>query len=538
MFFLIGAWRSSLAQPAMAWDQSYGGSLNDELTTIVATADGGYLLGGHSESNANGTKTAPFRGSFDYWVVKTNAQGVQQWDSTYGGINQDELTAMLTTSDGGYLLGGNSFSEADGNKTAPGRGGSDYWIAKINSQGEVQWDRSYGGNGGDQVATMIATADGGYLLGGTSASEVGGNKTAPYRGNFDYWVVKLNSQGEVQWDRSYGGTGYDEMATMISTADGGYLLGGISFSGADGNKTSTNIGDFDYWVVKISSQGEAQWDRSYGGTGFDDLDEIFATADGNYLLGGTSISGVNGNKTAPFRGGFGDYWVVKINTQGVSQWDRSYGGTDSDGLNTMFATSDGGYLLGGISRSEDGNKTAPRRGDLFGDYWLVRLEGCGATVSITAAGGVLSSSQTNGNQWLNSSKAEIAGATAQAYTPTFNGTYYVRYTNATSGCAVLSPGITVTNLTDPTARTASLAAGGIQLYPNPSQGQLNVALATPGSYSLQLTDLQGRVVYTTQLSGSATGTTTTLQLPSLPAGLYAVQISGANGTHSGKLSVQ
>ncbi|MFN8922105.1 MAG: T9SS type A sorting domain-containing protein, partial [Sphingobacteriia bacterium] len=136
-------------------------------------------------------------------------------------------------------------------------------------------------------------------------------------------------------------------------------------------------------------------------------------------------------------------------------------------------------------------------------------------------------------QWLDANLEAIANATGVTFTPTANGTYYVSYRDA-NGDYQVSNAISFVAAT--TARTASLAAGGIQLYPNPSQGQLNVVLATPGSYSLQLTDLQGRVVYTTALS--ATGTTTSLQLPSLPVGLYSVQIGGASGTYSGKLSVQ
>ncbi|MFO0486033.1 MAG: T9SS type A sorting domain-containing protein, partial [Sphingobacteriia bacterium] len=159
-----------------------------------------------------------------------------------------------------------------------------------------------------------------------------------------------------------------------------------------------------------------------------------------------------------------------------------------------------------------------------------------AAPTISLSSGALRSSQPTGNQWLNVSRQPIDGATGQAYTPTATGTYYVRYTDAATGCTATSTGFFYGVAT--TSRTASLAAGGIQLYPNPTSGTLNVAVASPGSYRLQLSDLQGRVVYTTQLSGSASGTTTSLQLPSLPAGLYSVQIAGATGTYSGKLSVQ
>ncbi|MFO0399157.1 MAG: T9SS C-terminal target domain-containing protein, partial [Sphingobacteriia bacterium] len=203
--------RAAPRGPRILWDRTYGGSNHEDLTEILPTADGGYLLGGRSASGMNGNKTAPRRGDYDYWVVKIDAQGAVEWDRTYGGSynldnpvlyfsQADLLTSLVSTADGGYLLGGKSMSPANtGNKTAPNRGSFDYWVVKIDAQGAVQWDSTYGGSSDDEPTALVATANGGYLLGGTSGSEANtGNKTAPKRGSDDYWLVQINGDGVLQ----------------------------------------------------------------------------------------------------------------------------------------------------------------------------------------------------------------------------------------------------------------------------------------------------------------------------------------------------
>jgi hypothetical protein len=244
-----------MSPPDIEWDNTIGGSGFDVLLSVLQTSDGGYLLGGYSDSGANGDKTENSQGGNDYWVVKLDASGAVQWDNTIGGSGNDILFSVLQTSDGGYLLGGRSTSPAGGDKTENSLGNFDYWVVKLDGSGGVQWDHTIGGSGDDLLFSVIQTSDGGYLLGGYSDSDANGDKTENSQGGSDYWVVKLDGSGAVQWDNTIGGSDVDELYSVIQTSDGGYLLGGYSDSGANGDKTESSQGETDYWVVKLDGSG-------------------------------------------------------------------------------------------------------------------------------------------------------------------------------------------------------------------------------------------------------------------------------------------
>ena len=182
------------AQPTKQWDKTFGGSGNDVLSITLPTADGGYLLCGVSYSSAGGDKTQPNWGEGDYWIVKIGKDGIKQWDKTFGGKYVESLGAVVSTPDGGYLIGGYSNSYSGGDLTDPGKSVpriSDFWLVKVNANGAKQWDKMYGGLSNEYLFTLVTTSDKGYLLGGTSASNIGVDKTQPSQGNNDYWIVKL-----------------------------------------------------------------------------------------------------------------------------------------------------------------------------------------------------------------------------------------------------------------------------------------------------------------------------------------------------------
>ena len=424
------------------WDKRFGGSNDEYLNLMTPTADGGYLLGGESVSGADGDKTEASRGNYDCWVVKIDANGSKQWDKRFGGSSDDILRAITPTADGGYLLGATSASGADGDKTEAGRGNWDYWVVKIDANGTKQWDKRFGGSSADYLNAMTPTADGGYLLGGESFSGAGDDKSEVSRGDFDYWVVKIAADGSKQWDKRFGGSSYDEIRSMTPTADGGYLLAGYSFSQAGGDKTEANRGIIDYWVVKIAANGSKQWDKRFGGSSDDVLRSMTPTADGGYLLGGVSFSGADGDKTEASRGGY-DYWVVKIDGNGSKQWDKRFGGTTDDYLYALTPTADGGYLLGGYSYSgADGDKTEASRGNA--DYWVVKI-GC-PSVSLNFApiclqGNPLNLSVSGGDLYAwkgpNGFKSNSATPTKAKTVAKDEGIYSVTATGNT-GCTVTS----------------------------------------------------------------------------------------------------
>ncbi|TAL05638.1 MAG: T9SS C-terminal target domain-containing protein [Verrucomicrobia bacterium] len=366
------------APPEILWQKSFGGSGDDTLIVVKPTSDGGYVLGGYSKSGVSGNKTNAGFGDYDYWVVKVDAGGNKQWDKCFGGTSEDKLYCLQPTGDGGYLLGGYSESEVSGNKTSAHYGFRDFWVVKVDADGNHQWDNSFGGSGdnfsADLLYSLQPTSDGGFLLGGISESDVSGNKASTNWGSWDYWLVKIDTNGVKQWDKSFGGTGSDYLHALQPTADGGFILAGESPPGISGNKTNAGFGAswWDYWLVKVDANGDKLWEQTFGGTRYDYLYAVQATSDGGYILGGTSDSIVSGNKTNSGSGS-ADYWLVKTDVDGNKQWDRSFGGSSDEELYSVQQTSDGGYLLGGNSWSgASGNKSNVSFGS--DDYWLVKAD--------------------------------------------------------------------------------------------------------------------------------------------------------------------
>ncbi|MBL4754797.1 MAG: T9SS type A sorting domain-containing protein [Flavobacteriales bacterium] len=236
---------------AVQWENTIGGDWFDELHSIQQTSDGGYILGGFSNSNLAGDKTEINLGNDDYWVVKLDTAGMIQWQNTIGGVSEDELHSIQQTSDGGYILGGYSFSNISGDKTENSQGSADYWVLKLDTSGAIQWQNSIGGSSGDVLESIEQTNDGGYIMGGISSSNISGDKTENSRGFNDYWVVQLDSAGTVQWEKTIGASSDDFFRAIQQTGDGGYIMGGLSGSNISGDKTENSQGGSDYWVVKL-----------------------------------------------------------------------------------------------------------------------------------------------------------------------------------------------------------------------------------------------------------------------------------------------
>ena len=364
------------AQPPFEWQKTIGGTSSDILYSVQQTGDGGYILGGHSSSNISGNKTENSQGNSDYWVLKLDGSGAIQWQNTIGGSDSDYLRSIQQTSDGGYVLGGGSWSNISGDKTENKVGNEDYWVVKLDSLGAIQWQNTIGGTQYDYLYSIQQTADGGYILGGYSDSPISGDKTDSSQGGKDYWVVKLNTSGVIQWQNTIGGSANDLLRSIQQTNDGGYILGGFSQSNISGDKTENSQGIDDYWVVKLDSLGSIQWQNTIGGSAYDALYSIQQTSDNGYVLGGRSQSNISGDKTENSQGM--DYWVVKLDTSGVIQWQNTIGGSSHDYLESIRQTGDGGYILGGYSQSDSsGDKTENAYSSNNFDYWIIKLDSVG-----------------------------------------------------------------------------------------------------------------------------------------------------------------
>ncbi len=362
------------------WQNTIGGNVGEELYSIQQTTDGGYILGGQSSSNISGDKTENCFGSSDYWIVKTDGVGNILWQNTIGGNNSDVLKSIQPTSDGGYILGGWSQSGVSGNKTEICIGDKDYWLVKTDSLGNIQWQNTIGGGNSDELNSIHQTTDGGYILGGSSESDISGDKTENRIGiaGYDYWIVKTDALGNIQWQNTIGGWYIDELNSVQQTLDGGYILGGFSNSDIGGDKTENSIAGYrDYWIVKTDSLGNIQWQNTIGGSLDDYLESIKQTTDGGYILAGHSWSNISGDKNENCFGIF-DYWIVKTDATGNIQWQNTIGGSLQDWLSCIEQTIDGGYILAGMSSSNISGSKAENCFGSLNDYWIIKTSSVGA----------------------------------------------------------------------------------------------------------------------------------------------------------------
>jgi len=361
------------------WQNTIGGLGGDDLRSIQQTSDGGYILGGTSDSDISGDKTENSNGSYDYWIIKTDSYGAIQWQNTIGGDGPDFLYKVSQTTDGGFILAGNSSSNISGDKTESTKGGYDYWIVKTDATGNIQWQNDIGGGGDELLYCIQQTIDGGFVLGGGSTSNISGDKIENSLGWLDYWIVKTDSSGMIQWQNTIGGSLEDYLESVSQTIDGGYILGGYSISDSSGDKTENNNGMLDMWIVKTDSSGVIQWENTIGGSLSDYLSSIMQTLDGGYIIGGGSESNISGDKTENCMGG-NDFWVIKTDSSGTIQWQNTIGGNNYDDLLSTSQTSDGGYILGGFSNTTiSGDKTEDCNGEQ--DYWIVKLSDVQTSVS-------------------------------------------------------------------------------------------------------------------------------------------------------------
>jgi predicted secreted protein len=309
------------------WNKTYGGTNDDHASALVQTSDGGYALAGYTNSFG--------AGGYDFWLVKTDASGTMQWNITYGGTNEDLALALVQTSGGGYALAGSTRSFGVSN--------ADAWLVKTDEFGNMQWNKTYGGANYEFFDTIVQTGDGGYALAGyTNSFGAGG---------YDFWLVKTDASGNAQWNKTYGGTSDDSATSVVQTADGGYALAGST--------SSFGAGGYDFWLVKTDASGNAQWNKTYGGTSDDMAFAFVQTSDGGYALAGYTKS---------FGAGSHDFWLVKTDSAGNAQWNKTYGGTSMDYATALVKTVDGGYALAGYTTS-------------FGvgpnDFWLVKTDASG-----------------------------------------------------------------------------------------------------------------------------------------------------------------
>lgn len=482
-----------VAQPGIEWQKSLGGSFSDEASEIIQTTDGGFILVGFSKSD-DGNVTNN-QGDSDYWVVKLNSSGAIDWQKSYGGSAEDVAYSIKQTTDGGYIIVGNSKSN-DGDVTG-NHGESDYWVIKLSSTGDLTWQKSFGGAADDIAQSVQQTAEGGYVIAGHSKSndgDVSGN-----HGESDYWIVKLTSTGDLTWQKSYGGTSFDLTEAIQQTTDGGYIVAGFTRS-VDGD-VSNNNGNYDYWVLKIDSSGTITWEKSFGGTSFDYGTAVKQTSDGGFIVAGLTLS-VDGDVTGNH--GNADYWVLKLDSAGLLTWQKTLGGSELDYAYSIDQTNDGGYVVTGYSYSNNYDVSG-NHGLL--DYWMVRLYDTGSIEWQKCLGG---------------SDDDLAFGVQE----TTDGGYIVAgYSNSNDGNVTGNHGETdfwAVKLESENIGVNEISVSDLlSIYPNPASIEINVNVSNTLSNAVYVIfDLSGKAV----LNGILNETNSQVDLTRLSPGMYDIQI--------------
>ncbi len=342
------------------WQKTYGGS-NYERSNSLALCEAGYLVAGLTFST-DGDAPAT-HGVGDGFVLKVDEAGNLIDQKTFGGSDHDEIVKIIPDGNGNYILVGLTYSTNEDLNTS--HGGGDLWVIKINAQLDIMWQKTLGGSSSDAAISAVVSKDGGYLITGSTSSNDGDVKYN--HGGADFWVVKLSTNGKLVWEKTYGGTGFDLPNTITSSVDGGALITGLTTS-FDGDVTVRKGGFVDGWMIKIDRDGDVKWDKTVGGTGFEQCLFSIPTHNGDFLIGGSTTS-----NDGDFTGNHGevDGWVMRLDKQGKEKWTKVTGGSAWDFLYSACAGTDGNYIIAGTSDSNDGDVSGNHGST---DTWLFTLK--------------------------------------------------------------------------------------------------------------------------------------------------------------------
>ncbi len=491
---------TNVAQQAFTvqWDTNFGSSEEDNGFAVAASVDGGYAIAGAVNAN-DGTVTTWHQGydNFghplpDLYVVKVDAEGVMQWQTALGTSGPDEALAITATTDGGFAVAG--FSNGD------------FWIIKLDSNGSLQWENLFGGTLSEFAYTIIQTSDGGYAVGGASSSS-NGDVTSNY-GWQDYWLLKLDATGNLQWEQSYGGSSTDECYSVIQTSDGGYALAG-SANSADHDITASR-GATDYWFVKTDSEGNLQWQKSFGGTGADYARSVIQTLDGGYIIAGSTASNdgdVTGWHENTGDGQYFDYWVIKISSSGDLQWQKALGGTGSDEAWAVVEAPDGGSIVVGRAGTNNGDVVAPGGGYC----WIVKLDELG-NIAWQQSVGSTEAHSIRAAVYDQSGALVIAGSS--------DGTYF----NPGESYGFIDMWLIKLNPA-PLSLNGHVVSEGI-LYPNPVKSMLYFESSKMNVLSTQVFDSTGKMIFENSNSGAFL---TNIDIEHLSTGVYVVKLMTPEG---------
>lgn len=483
---------NGFAQPILEWSKNYGGSDSDIPRDIELTTDGGYIFAGWSRST-NGD-VGGNNGGQDAWIVKMDDEGNLEWEKNYGGSDDDTAGSIKQTTDGGYIVSG--YSRSTDGDVGGNNGEQDAWVMKLDNEGNIQWSKNYGGADKELAFDIVQTADNGYAFLSSSESfngDVGGNN-----GGRDFWIVKLDDAGNLQWEKNYGGSAWDTPSSIKELTNGGYMVAG--FTGSDDGDIGENFGSNDSWLLKLDNEGNLEWEKSYGGSDNDVSYDMDQTIDGGYVLAGRSNSSdgnVGGNN------GEHDSWIIKLDADGNLEWNKHFGGAENDAALTIMQTLGGGYIAAGDSRSNDGD-VAGNNGEQ--DTWIIKLD-------------------SEGNLEWEKNYGGSATDLARDIVQNSAGEFIItNWTESADGDLQVNNGSSdfwIMKIIDPNATSTQTPNinSKVTISPNPSNGQFIINtddLTTP--MNVKIFDALGHSIY------RKNGVHGPLSIVDLPKGNYYIQI--------------
>lgn len=411
------------------WQKTFGGTEGETGIVIRTISTGGYIVVGSTASSL--PNVIGNHGKQDIWVMRLNENGELLWQYCYGGSADDIPYAMELCADGGFVIAACTYS-SNGDVTGSHQSG-DYWVLKLDAIGNLQWQVCYGGSLLDFAHAVVQSDDGGYVVSGYARStdgDVVGN-----HGQEDVWILKLDYLGNLIWKKSYGGTGGEGTSSIQKTSDGGFALLGVTHSN-NGDVIGTN-GEHEYWLVRINSAGDLLWAKCYGGAATDNGNSIKRTSDGGFILSGLSDSF---DSDVLSNNGSHDYSIIKVDNNGVVKWQKSLGGSRDEEAMDIVEAVDGNFVIAGYSYSNDVNVFAHHGDTTSCDYWIVKLSDCIAPVTTISSSGTSfcpgagitlnANAGDNAYQWRKNN-ADIPGATNPSYYATEFATFVCR---ADNGC--------------------------------------------------------------------------------------------------------
>ncbi|MEI6766366.1 MAG: T9SS type A sorting domain-containing protein [Bacteroidota bacterium] len=508
---------TTFAQPGIEWQKCLGGIYNDWPFAIQQTLDGGYIVAGFTQSNdgdVSGNHN-PCGHCSDYWIVKVNISGSIQWEKCLGGTSDEVANYIEQTNDGGYIIAGYTVSN-DGDVSG-NQGDGDVWVVKLDSAGNIQKQKCFGGTQFDYASCIHATVDGGYIIAGYTFSndgDVSGN-----HGSQDFWLIKINSEWNIQWQKCLGGTQDDLAKSVQLTSDGGYIIAGYTTSN-NGDITGWHVGYYgggipypDWWVVKVDFLGNIEWQKCIGGSNDDRANSILQTYDGGYIVAGATKSNngdVSGNHDVI--GINNDFLIVKLNYSGNVQWLKCLGGNGNDCANSIQRTFDNGYIIAGCTNLNGGDVSGCHVGST-NDCWIVQIDSVGNIKWQKCLGG---SSNENANciQQTNDAGYILAGPTYSN-----NGDVSGNHGGSNMGdywIVKLIPDLTL-------ALDEIDAELNFNLFPNPVISNLGINL--PQKSVIEIINLHGQLLKTI----NPTENQTTIDISDFARGMYFIKVTKDKG---------